>query len=291
MTTGSDNASAAPRVAVIGGGTMGAAIAHVFLDAGAPVVLVEADRDAADRAHARLAESLRKGEERGKLAHAAADDLERLRCTDRIDDIEGSDVVIEAVPEDVGLKRGLLAKVEALVGDTTVLATNTSSLSVDAIGADLGRPARLVGMHFFNPVPASALVEVVRGHDTDQPTLETVHRLVALLGKESIEVSDSPGFATSRLGLVIALEAIRMVESGVASAEEIDKGMVLGYRHPMGPLRLTDLVGLDVRLHIAEYLHATLGPRFEVPSLLRDMVAAGTLGRKTGQGFYTWGSR
>ena len=291
MTAAPNHPASLPHAAVIGGGTMGAGIAHVFLDAGVSVVLVEADRHAADRARARLVDSLRRGEERGKLARSAADDLERLRCTERIDDIGEPDIVIEAVPEDVDLKRALIARLEAVVSDKTVLATNTSSLSVDAIGADLGHRERLVGMHFFNPVPASALVEVVRGHDTDQPTLETAHRLVALLGKESIEVSDSPGFATSRLGLVIALEAIRMVESGVASAEEIDKGMVLGYRHPMGPLRLTDLVGLDVRLHIAEYLHATLGPRFEVPSLLRDMVAAGTLGKKTGQGFYTWDRR
>jgi len=258
-----------PAVAVVGGGTMGAGITHSFLDAGAHVLLVEADRAAADRAHERIAESLRRAEARGKLTGSAADDLGRLRCSDRIDDAHDADIVIEAVPEDVDLKVGILRAAEAVVGDTVVLATNTSSLSVDTIAGGLRRPARIVGMHFFNPVPASALIEIVRGSETDEPTLLAVRGLVELLGKESIEVTDSPGFATSRLGLVLALEAIRMVESGVASAEEIDKGMVLGYKHPMGPLRLTDLVGLDVRLHIAEYLHETLGPRFEVPALLR----------------------
>ena len=286
--TGRAVTPAIPPVAVIGGGTMGAGIAQVFLEAGARVVLVEADPAAADRAGERVAASLQRASERGRLAPSAAETLAHLGLSSRLGDVAGSELVVEAVPEDVTLKRDLLQKVEALVGDATVLATNTSSLSVDTIGQGLRRRERLVGMHFFNPVPASALVEVVRGADTDAATLAIVHDLVRLLGKESIEVSDSPGFATSRLGLVIALEAIRMVQDGVATAEEIDKGMELGYRHPMGPLRLTDLVGLDVRLDIAEYLHETLGPRFEVPELLRSMVAAGTLGKKSGQGFYSW---
>ncbi len=285
------------RVGVVGGGTMGAGIAHVLLAAGVSVTLVESDPEALARARDRVAASLDGAAARGKLAEPPAALLDRLTGSCDPAEVAGADLVIEAVPEVPELKRTLLAAVEAAVeaavdragaGRQTVLATNTSSLSVDELAGGLRRPDRFVGMHFFNPVPASGLVEVVRGSATGPAALDLVHGTAALLGKESIEVADSPGFATSRLGVLLGLEAIRMVEEGVAAPEDIDKAMVLGYRHPMGPLRLGDLVGLDVRLGVAEYLHGTFGERFAPPRLLREMVAAGQLGKKTGQGFYRW---
>ena len=169
-----------------------------------------------------------------------------------------------------------------------MFATNTSSLSVTEIAADTGRPERVVGLHFFNPVPVMKLLEIVRGLSTDDETVARARAFAEKIGKEPIVVNDWPGFATSRLGIILGCEAIRMVEQGVASPEDIDKAMVLGYRHPMGPLKLTDLVGLDVRLHIMEHLHAELGEQFRPPALLRQMVRAGKLGRKTGEGFYTY---
>jgi 3-hydroxybutyryl-CoA dehydrogenase len=198
------------------------------------------------------------------------------------------DLVVEAIPELPDAKRDLLAAAEKVVPPAALLASNTSSLSITELAEALHRPERFVGMHFFNPVPLSALVELVVGRDTAPDAVADARRWVALLGKESIEVRDSPGFATSRLGVALGLEAIRMLEEGVAAAADIDQGMVLGYRHPMGPLRLTDLVGLDVRLAIAEHLAATLGPRFDPPALLRQKVADGELGKKTGRGFYDW---
>jgi 3-hydroxybutyryl-CoA dehydrogenase len=198
------------------------------------------------------------------------------------------DLVVEAVPELVDLKLSVLSLVEKTVSPTTVIASNTSSISIAELGSALGDPARLIGMHFFNPVPASTLVEIVRAPATDAGVVEKVREWVAQLGKTEVLVNDSPGFATSRLGVCLGLEAIRMLEEGVADAESIDRAMELGYRHPMGPLRSTDLVGLDVRLAIAEHLAKTLGDRFAPPALLREKVAKGELGRKTGQGFFTW---
>jgi 3-hydroxybutyryl-CoA dehydrogenase len=199
-----------------------------------------------------------------------------------------ADLVVEAVPEQPALKVDVLARAEAVLGADAVLATNTSSLSIDELAAVLHRPGRFVGMHFFNPVPPSALVEVVLGAATEDDVRSRVVGWVTALGKTGVVVHDSPGFASSRLGVLLGLEAARMVEEGVAEPSAIDQAMELGYRHPMGPLRLTDLVGLDVRLAIAEYLHAKLGERFAPPDLLRQKVAAGELGRKTGQGFYSW---
>ena len=196
--------------------------------------------------------------------------------------------MIEAVPELLDLKASIFARVEQVVNSDAILATNTSSLPITDLASSLQHPQRFVGMHFFNPVPIMALVEVVRGAASSESTVEAAVSLAVALGKEPIVVQDSPGFATSRLGLVIGLEAIRMLEAGVASAEEIDKAMELGYRHPMGPLRLTDLVGLDVRLAIAEYLHQEIGEQFRPPELLRQLVAEGHLGKKTGQGFHRW---
>ena len=274
------------RVAVLGGGTMGAGIAQVMLEAGSEVVVVEADEGAAARARVRIIEGLTR--RKGVTAEDLADRTARLSIRTGLSEPLPADLVIEAIPEIPDAKRDLLAAAEKVVRPTALLASNTSSLSITDLAGALERPERFLGMHFFNPVPLSALVELVVGQSTEAAAVDAARRWVAWLGKESIEVRDSPGFATSRLGVALGLEAIRMLEEGVASAADIDQGMVLGYRHPMGPLRLTDLVGLDVRLAIAEHLAATLGPRFNPPQLLRDKVAAGELGKKTGRGFYEW---
>jgi len=275
-------------VVVVGGGIMGAGIAHVFAAAGSAVVVVEADEARAAAALGRIERTLAKAEEKGKLA-SASQALQRVGVvTDVAAAPADAPLYVEAVPEDAALKARVLAALEAVAGDDAVLATNTSALSVGALAAGLSRPQRFCGMHFFNPVPASALVELVHHEGTDGDVLQQVRDWVGVLGKEAIVVADAPGFATSRLGVAVGLEAIRMVQDGVASAEDIDTGMRLGYRWPMGPLRLTDLVGLDVRLGIAEHLAATLGPRFEPPALLREMVERGDLGQKSGRGFYDW---
>ncbi|HEX4701664.1 MAG TPA: 3-hydroxyacyl-CoA dehydrogenase family protein, partial [Pseudonocardiaceae bacterium] len=261
----------------------------VFLGIGAEVVLVEAGADAAAAAGARVLASLAKAAERGSLTESVDVVAGRLLVVEDIAELPAdADLVVEAVPEQPALKVDVLARAEAVLGADAVLATNTSSLSIDELAAVLHRPGRFVGMHFFNPVPPSALVEVVLGAATEDDVRSRVVGWVTALGKTGVVVHDSPGFASSRLGVLLGLEAARMVEEGVAEPSAIDQAMELGYRHPMGPLRLTDLVGLDVRLAIAEYLHAKLGERFAPPDLLRQKVAAGELGRKTGQGFYSW---
>jgi 3-hydroxybutyryl-CoA dehydrogenase len=274
-------------VGVYGGGRMGAGIAHAFLVAGTAVTVVENDDAAADAARDRVTASLQRAEERGRLGGPLADHLERLLVATEASALAGAGLVVEAVPEDPALKARVLAAVEAAAPEA-VLATNTSSLSIDGLAAGLAAPERFLGLHFFNPVPASDLVEIVVGSKTDPGLVAAAQGWVEALGKTAITVTDSPGFASSRLGVAIALEAMRMLEEGVASAADIDTAMTLGYRHPVGPLRTTDLVGLDVRLAIAEHLAREVGPRFEPPQILRDLVAAGKLGRKTGEGFYTW---
>lgn len=274
-------------VGVLGGGRMGAGIAHAFLVAGSHVVVVERDEASADAAGERIAQSIRRSVERDPQLDGA-DMLARLRAGADVAAFADAELVIEAVPEDRDLKSEALARVESVLSATAVLASNTSSISIDDLAATRVRPGRFIGLHFFNPVPASALVEIVRGTATDDAVVEAARRWVEALGKTPIVVSDSPGFASSRLGVMLGLEAIRMLEEGVASAEDIDAAMTLGYRHPVGPLRTTDIVGLDVRLGIAEELARELGPRFEPPALLRRMVAEGRLGRKSGEGFYDW---
>ncbi len=277
------------RVGVIGGGRMGAGIAQVFLAAGAHVAVVEAGDEAAEAARGRVAEGLEEAARRGRLAGDPDEVLGRLTLLATPADLgRDTDLVIEAVPERADLKAEVLGAAAAAAGPAAVLATNTSSLSVTELAAALERPSRFLGMHFFNPVPASKLVELVVAPETDPVLVDAARGWVGALGKTGIVVRDSPGFASSRLGVLLGLEAIRMLEEGVADAEAIDTAMELGYRHPMGPLRSTDLVGLDVRLAIAEYLHRTLGERFAPPQLLRDKVAAGELGRKTGRGFHTY---
>ena len=278
-------------VAVIGAGTMGHGIAQVAAQAGCRVRLADAVPGAAAAALERIGRNLDGALERGKLtADQRAATLGRLTAgNDVLAAADGADLVIEAVPEQLPLKLDLFRRLDGALGGAPILATNTSSLSVAALAGATQRPERVLGMHFFNPVHVMKLVEVVVHDGTAALVREQVLALVRAMGKEPIVVRDMPGFASSRLGLTLGLEAMRMLESGVASAEDIDKAMTLGYGHPMGPLRLTDLVGLDVRLAIAEYLHRTLGgPQYEPPAILKDLVAGGKLGKKTGQGFYTW---
>jgi len=283
--------SAPARVGILGGGRMGAGIAHAFLLAGADVQVVERDADAAGEARARILEAVGRSAQKG-TADAAPEALAAaLRVHSDIARLADRTLVIEALPEDRDVKRAALARLEGIVSSGCALATNTSSISIDALAGALEHPARFLGLHFFNPVPASQLVEVVVGSATDPDLVGRATGWVEALGKQAIVVRDVPGFASSRLGVALGLEAIRMLEDGVASAEDIDRAMELGYRHPLGPLRTTDLVGLDVRLGIAEELEAAHGERFAAPALLRRMVAEGRLGRKSGSGFYEWSER
>ena len=284
------------RVAVLGAGTMGHGIAQATAMAGYPTTLHDADEAQLRRGMARIAATLEKGVALGKVDEATRDaTLSRVRAADRLEGaVREAGLVIEAVPESMDAKTALFCAVAAaLPADIAppgpVLATNTSSLSVGAMARELPSPDRFLGLHFFNPVHLMALVEVVKGPKTSAATLGRCLEFVRSLGKEPIVVADSPGFASSRLGVALGLEAIRMVEAGVASPADIDKAMELGYRHSMGPLKVTDLVGLDVRLGIARHLHETLGSdAFRPPALLERMVAAGRLGKKSGRGFYDW---
>jgi len=279
------------RMTVVGAGTMGHGIAYVAALAGFEVCLTDSRAEVLPLALGRLNDLLAVAAKRGKLAEpdriaAAA----RLHAEHQFAPaVAGADVVIEAVHEHLGVKQQLFAELERVAPGDALLATNTSSLSVADIAAAVQEPGRVVGMHFFNPVHAMKLVEVVTHARAAPAAVERAVAIARALGKEPIVVQDSPGFASSRLGLALGLEAMRMLERGVASAEDIDKAMELGYNHPMGPLKLTDLVGLDVRLAIAEYLHQRLQePQFEPPQILRDKVAKGELGKKTGKGFYNW---
>ncbi|MGM1029049.1 MAG: 3-hydroxyacyl-CoA dehydrogenase family protein [Actinomycetota bacterium] len=282
-------AGAPERVGVLGGGRMGAGIAHAFVLAGSQVVVVERDHESAEAAEERVRTSLAKSVERG-WSEPLDELVGRIRVATDVAAFADADLVIEAVPEDQGLKADALARVEAVLTDRAALASNTSSISIDALATNLARPARFLGLHFFNPVPASALVEIVLGDATDPGLANSARAWVEAIGKAPVTVHDAPGFASSRLGVAIGLEAIRMVEEGVASPGDIDLAMELGYKHPTGPLRTTDIVGLDVRLGIAEQLHRELGERFRPPELLRQMVAEGRLGKKSGRGFYDWTS-
>ncbi|MEU9505791.1 3-hydroxyacyl-CoA dehydrogenase family protein [Micromonospora sp. NPDC048170] len=276
------------RFVVVGAGTMGLGIAYVAAGAGHAVELVEVDRARGAAAVERLGELWDRAVARGKLsADRAATNRERVTLRAGLAEVaEEPAVVVEAVPERPELKRAVLRDAEAL--RPALLGSNTSSIPIAALAEGLARPERFLGLHFFNPVWAMALLEVVVGPATAAETTAEAVALAGRLGKDPVVVRDMPGFATSRLGVTLGLEAIRMVADGVASPADIDKAMVLGYRHPVGPLELTDLVGLDVRLDIARTLQAAYGDRFAPPPLLEEMVAAGRLGKKSGQGFYRW---
>ncbi|MEU5944034.1 3-hydroxyacyl-CoA dehydrogenase family protein [Micromonospora sp. NPDC047465] len=276
------------RFVVVGAGTMGLGIAYVAAGAGHAVELVEVDRARGAAAVDRLGELWDRAVGRGKLtADQAATNRGRVTLRAALAEVaQEPAVVVEAVPERPDLKRAVLREAEAL--RPALLGSNTSSISIAELADGLARPERFVGLHFFNPVWAMALLEVVVGPATADETTAAAVALAGRLGKDPVVVRDMPGFATSRLGVTLGLEAIRMVADGVASPADIDKAMVLGYRHPIGPLELTDLVGLDVRLDIARTLQAAYGDRFAPPPLLAEMVAAGRLGKKSGQGFYRW---
>ena len=276
------------RVGVLGGGRMGAGIAHAFLLAGSRVTVIERDAPAADAAAQRIGDSLARSVERGSTDRPLNDLEAALTVGDDIAAFADADLVIEAVPEDRALKGDALGRIARVVAPASAIASNTSSISIDALAATITHPERFLGLHFFNPVPASALVEIVTGTATAPAVVESARAWIDALGKAPVVVRDSPGFASSRLGVMLGLEAIRMLEEGVATAADIDTAMELGYRHPTGPLRTTDIVGLDVRLGIAEELEAAFGPRFSPPDLLRRLVAEGHLGRKAGRGFYEW---
>jgi len=278
-------------VAVLGAGTMGHGIAQVAAMAGYRVTLNDPQPGAVERGIVQLRKNLYKGVERGKVAQKDAyAALARLAPAGSVKEaVQDAWLVIEAAPEQMEIKERIFADVYGFAPHGAILATNTSSLSVSRIAAATGAPERVIGLHFFNPVHIMKLLEVVRGEHTSQDTLDAALEYARRIGKEPIVVTDTPGFASSRLGVVIGLEAMRMVEQGVASPEDIDKAMELGYNHPMGPLKLTDLVGLDVRLGIADYLHRELGDdQYRAPELLRRMVDEGKLGKKSGQGFYSW---
>ena len=278
------------RIAVIGGGTMGIGIAHRFAANGAVVSVVDVDMETAQSAVGRVAQTLVTAADLGKLDPDNLDGaVENLHAVGSIEELpDGLDLIIEAVIEDVVLKQSILTVAEA--NTPSVLASNTSSISIDELARGLTSPELFAGMHFFNPVWSMHLVEVIRGSATSQATLATISSMVEYLGMEQALINDAPGFATSRLGVLIGIEAIRMVQEGVADPVDIDRAMSMGYRHPMGPLMLGDLVGLDVRLKIASHLAAVHGERFEPPELLISMVAEGRLGKKSGVGFYDWTS-
>lgn len=278
------------KVVVIGAGTMGHGIAHVAAQAGCEVGLHDLDADRIASGLAAIATNLEKGVAKGKVTAPDRDAiLGRLRAAEELSGAcVDADLVVEAAPENLELKQQLVHAVFAAGRPELLFASNTSSLPLTAIAAHAKRPENVVGMHFFNPPHIMKLCEIVVAEQTSAATVEAVTALARRMGKETIRVNDAPGFATSRLGVLLGLEAIRMLESGVASAEDVDRAMEVGYNHPMGPLRLTDLVGLDVRLAIAEHLFHEIGEQFRPPALLRKMVRAGKLGRKTGEGFYLY---
>lgn len=276
------------NVGVIGGGRMGGGIAHAFLMAGSRVTVIEREPIAAAAARERIEASVAKSIERGATDANLDEVVQRLQVEIDYGALAKSNLVVEAVFEDFDAKVEALRSAERQIAADAVLASNTSSISLATLAQNLARPAQFLGLHFFNPVPASTLIEVVIAPQTRPDVASCAPSWVERLGKTPVVVKDSPGFASSRLGVAIALEAMRMVEEGVASAQDIDAAMELGYKHPAGPLKTTDIVGLDVRLGIAEYLATHLGERFEPPQILRDKVARGELGRKSGKGFYDW---
>lgn len=280
--------SPAKSMAVVGGGTMGVGIVYVFAAAGWNVWVVEPDDARAQSMQKTLEDTARAGLKRGKLNEFRVmhitQGVQRLRSADELP--FGLDLVIETVPERMDIKRVVLGQIDARL--PTIIASNTSAMSINELAKCVKDPSSFLGMHFFNPVWSLAMVELIRGDVTSESTLSAAKKYSESIGKTSITVRDVPGFATSRLDLIASLEAMRMLQDGVASAEDIDNAMLIAYRHPMGPLRLSDIVGLDVRLDIARQLSSTLGDRYAPPKILEEMVARGDLGRKSGKGFFDW---
>lgn len=280
------------RVLVVGGGTMGRGIAGLSALAGHATSVYEAEAVARKALRGTIEASWARAVARGKLSDEdAARARDRLRILDSPEDSADAELVVEAVPESLELKCALFAELDRFCAGASVLASNTSSLSIEKIAASTCRPDRVLGLHFFNPVATMPLVELVHGRKTSREAEAAALEFARSLKKQPIRVRDSPGFATSRLGVALGLEAMRMIEEGVASAEDIDRAMELGYGHRMGPLKTSDLVGLDVRLSIAEELASKLSDeRFRPPEILRRLVAEGRTGKKSGRGFYRWES-
>jgi 3-hydroxybutyryl-CoA dehydrogenase len=278
------------NVCVLGAGTMGHGIAQVSAMGGHDVVLRDIDEDIVDEGLKHIRENLQGGVDRDKVTETERDAaLERIEgTTDLAAAVADADLVVEAVPENEELKQDVLSEAETHVSADCVVASNTSSISVTGIASALDDPTRAVGLHFFNPVHIIGLVEVVVAEQTSDATRAFAEEFVESVGKTAVVVEDSPGFATSRLGVALGVEAMRMVQEGVANPRDIDAAMELGYNHPMGPIELGDVVGLDVRLGILEHLREELGERFRPPTILRKKVRAGKLGKKSGEGFYVW---
>lgn len=279
----------APRaMAVVGGGTMGVGIVYVYAAAGWTVTVVEPDDTRARAVQQTLSDVAQAGAKRGKLTPAqvaqVSQGVQRVASANELP--EALDLVVETVPERLALKQQVLGQIAAR--KPRIIATNTSALSIDQLAASVREPANFLGMHFFNPVWSLPMVELIRGQHTSAETLTLARAFAESTGKTTITVGDVPGFATSRLDLIASLEAMRMLQDGVASADDIDRAMVIAYRHPIGPLRLSDIVGLDVRLDIARHLRVALGERYAPPRLLEEMVARGELGQKSGKGFFDW---
>jgi 3-hydroxybutyryl-CoA dehydrogenase len=280
-------------IAVLGSGTMGRGIAYAAAVAGYRTMLHDVAADALDRAFAHIRKDLDEGVSRGKLQpEAAKDALRRLEPVQELGAAAAeADFVIEAVPEDIELKLRIFAALDARCGDEVVLATNTSALSVTEVAAAAKRPQRVLGMHFFNPVPKMKLVEIVRALETDEASIAATQEVAARMGKETVLVKESPGFITSRINAMIGNEAFYMLQEGVATPRDIDKALKLGLNHPMGPFEMIDLVGLDTRLSVLRHLHERLGEKYRPAPLLVQYVSAGRLGRKVGKGVYEYGDK
>jgi 3-hydroxybutyryl-CoA dehydrogenase len=277
-------------IAVIGAGTMGNGIAQVFAQAGFTVRLVDVGQPMLDRARGAIEKSLARFVEKGRLTAADRDAaLKRLTTTTTLDQLTDVDYAVEAIVENAEAKAALFASLDAIVRPEAILASNTSSISITRLGAATKRPDRVLGMHFMNPVPLMALVEMIRGQATSDESMRTAMALCAALGKTPVEAADYPGFIANRILMPMINEAIFAVMEGVGTADAIDAVMKLGMNHPMGPLALADFIGLDVCLAILNVLHDGLGdPKYRPCPLLRRMVAAGHLGRKSGKGFFAY---
>jgi 3-hydroxybutyryl-CoA dehydrogenase len=278
------------RLAVLGAGTMGHGIAHAAAAAGYETAMFDVSEEAVEKGRLAVADIVRGGVERGKITAADADAIvHRIRTTtDRGQALGDADFVIEAAPERIDVKIQVFAEIERLAPAHAVVASNTSALSLTEMAATLANPSRVAGMHFFNPVHKMKLIEVVQARETSAPTLDAVLAVAARMGKETVLVRESPGFITTRVNASIGNEAFYMLMEGVASAHDIDKALKLGLNHPMGPFELVDLVGLDTRLSILEYLHRSMGEKYRPCPLLVEYVQAGRLGRKVGRGVYQY---
>ncbi|MFQ5662772.1 MAG: 3-hydroxyacyl-CoA dehydrogenase family protein [Terriglobia bacterium] len=275
-------------IAVVGAGTMGRGIAYAAVAGGFRTLLSDVNQEILVRAQSYIRDTLRSAKERGKWSGEPDEALAGLTLSVNLEEAGQADLVIEAVPEDIRLKLETFGRLDAVAPPEALFASNTSSLSISEMSAATTRGARFLGMHFFNPVPKMKLIELVSTPETSEETLATAEEVARQMGKETVRVKESPGFVTSRINALIGNEAFRMLEEGIATAEDIDKAVKLGLNHPLGPFEMVDLVGLDVRLAVLDYLHRRLGERFQPGRILVEHVKAGRLGRKVGRGVYDY---